>query len=88
MKFFTLLTPIVTTILSNKPITNATNSSLPLAVAQSTATATYAKNSSIFIAEETKYEKRLRKRREAGRKRRDVEFLLAPHQTNSETVKN
>jgi hypothetical protein len=73
MTFFTLLIPIMA-ILSNKPITDATNSSPTWAVAQFTATS--ATNSSISIAGETKYEKRLRKRQEADRKRREMEFLL------------
>jgi hypothetical protein len=49
MKVFALLIPIMA-ILSNKPITNATNSWPPLAVAQSTAT--FATNLSVSIAEE------------------------------------
>jgi hypothetical protein len=50
-------------ILSNKPITDATNSLPPSAVAQFTATS--ATNLSISIVGQTKYEKRLRERREA-----------------------
>jgi hypothetical protein len=73
-------------ILSNKPITDATNLLPPSAVAQFTATS--ATNSSISIAGETESQKRLRNWQEADRKRREVEFLLPPHQTNSETVQN
>jgi hypothetical protein len=61
MTFFTLLIPIMA-ILSNKPITDATNSVLHWLLLNSLP---HPPNLSISIAGETKYEKQLHKQQEA-----------------------